>query len=101
MYYSRVEYCIRSKVILCCRSLREAVSKVVVPVKPEFGQPGAWNHRHHRYLFVDLFAAEEADPAAKTTNGARAWDVMTSVLSAKDSGSRKLDEREAWGEELH
>lgn len=71
---------------------------MVVPIKPAFGKSGAWNHR---YLFVDFSTAEEADAAAKATNGTQAWGVKIRVLPAKGTGSRKVDEREAWREELH
>lgn len=70
---------------------------MVVPIKPEFAKPGAWNHR---YLFVDFATAEEADAAAKVMNGKQAWGVKIRVSPAKGEGSRKVDEREAWGEEL-
>jgi len=64
-----------------------------VPIKPDFGEPGAWNQR---YLFIDPSTAEEADAAAKATNRKQVWGVKIRVLPANSSGSRKVDEREAW-----
>lgn len=74
----------------------EAVSKVVIPRAPAFGDPSAWNHR---YLFVDFATAEEADRAAKATNGRQAWGVKILVQPSKIPDSRKPGEREAWDRE--
>ena len=49
---------------------------------------------------MDFATAEEADAAAQATNGKQAWGVKIRVLHAKGAGSRKVDEREAWGAEL-
>ena len=73
----------------------EAVSKVVVPNKPAFGDVANWNHR---YLFVDFLTAEDAKQAAKATNGRLAWGVKIRVLPASPRPSRKIGEREAWME---
>lgn len=72
------------------------MSKVIIPRTPTFGDPSAWNHR---YLFVDFTTAEEADQAAKATNGRQAWGVKIRVQLASLANSRKPDEREAWDQE--
>lgn len=41
MYYSHEKYLNHLKVLFYWHPVREAVSKVVVPVKSEFGEPGA------------------------------------------------------------
>ncbi|CAF9942587.1 MAG: hypothetical protein ALECFALPRED_009829 [Alectoria fallacina] len=73
----------------------EAVSKVVIPRTPALGDRSAWNHR---YLFVDFSTTEEADRAAKATNGRQAWGVKIRVQPAK-LDSQKPGEREAWNQE--
>lgn len=65
------------------------MSKVIIPQKPVFGDSRGWNHRH-RYLFVDFPSAEEADLAAKATNGIQAWGVKIRVLRARAADSQRL-----------
>lgn len=74
----------------------EAVSKVIIPRRPAFGDPSAWNHR---YLFVDFSTAEEADRATKATNGRQAWGVKIRVQPSNLPDSRKPGEREAYEHE--
>ncbi|KAL8727504.1 MAG: hypothetical protein Q9181_005690 [Wetmoreana brouardii] len=68
----------------------EAVSKVVIPKAPAFGDREAWNHR---YLFVDFSTAEEAERAVKEINGKMAWGVKVRAGIASLPGSRKIHER--------
>ncbi|KAL2043211.1 hypothetical protein N7G274_004271 [Stereocaulon virgatum] len=74
----------------------EAVSKVVVPRPPVYGDPKAWNHR---FLFVDFPTADEAERAMKATNGRQAWGVKIRVQPAKGPESHKIHERENWERE--
>lgn len=71
----------------------EAVSKVIIPKLPIFGDKHAWNHR---YLFVDFRSAEEAARAIIVTNGRRMWGVKIRVEVAKPFDSHKTGERDAW-----
>ena len=48
---------------------------------------------------MDFATAEEADHAAKATNGRLAWGVRIKVQPAKLADSRKAGEREAWEQE--
>lgn len=75
----------------------EAVSKVIIPQAPAFGDPKAWNHR---YLFVDFSTSEEANHAAKATNGRQAWGVKIRVQPSRIPDSQKPNEREEWDQEL-
>ena len=65
---------------------------MVNPKSPPSGDAAAWNHR---YLFVDLASAEDADSAAKATNDTMAWGVKVRVLPARPPDSHKVAEREA------
>lgn len=74
----------------------DALSEVIIPKTPAFGDPNAWNHR---YLFVDFPSADEANRAAMATNGRQAWGVKIKVERAKDPDSRKPGELEAWNQD--
>ena len=67
---------------------------MVIPKAPAFGEAAA---RNHRYLFVDFGSAEDADSAAKATNGTMAWGVKIRVLPARPPDSGKVGEREVVG----
>ena len=71
---------------------------MVIPRAQPFGDPKPGNHR---YLFVDLASAEEAERAAKSVNGKRMWGVKIRVELAKMPESCKLHEREDWELQQH
>ncbi|KAI4260717.1 MAG: hypothetical protein LQ352_000109 [Teloschistes flavicans] len=75
----------------------EAVSKVIVPESPAFGDRRAYNHR---YLFVDFSSADEAQHAVKEFNGRMAWGVKIRVQSSSSS-SRKIHERDDYDDGNH
>ncbi|KAL9576392.1 MAG: hypothetical protein Q9212_007135 [Teloschistes hypoglaucus] len=75
----------------------EAVSKVIIPRSPTSGDPYA---QMPRYLFVDFASADEARRAVKEFNGRMAWGVKIRVQPANNSSSRKIYERNDYGDAL-
>ncbi|KAL8663638.1 MAG: hypothetical protein Q9202_003708 [Teloschistes flavicans] len=75
----------------------EAVSKVIVPESPAFGDRRDYNHR---YLFVDFSSADEAQHAVKEFNGRMAWGVKICVQPSSSS-SRKIHERDDYDDGNH